>query len=731
MAKKSQKMSSDSISTIIGALLWLGQISGATYIWVSQSALPIENTLLLFMATLGAQIVFLYLLGIFILRDSVGEISLGAILGFSGSAFLFSSLNGLIVNSHNILFYLIPVLWIASNSSSRKVFFTALLTLFPEALQWLNAYFGFLSPIPPVVGVADPRLFDWSGFVLSYGLTALTVSLLGLLVVRSRFSSVVVSSNMPPPPVKSNAKIDAQSEAPSEEIEEKISLGVSFNAMDGAEAKTGLRGILESIVFFMSKNFKAHSALGFLSLDEGHTFVINARYSRSNYIKEDVLVYEGSGIVGKAIAQEQGFMTGNLKSYPDKIEYYSRQEEVNSVIITRIVEEDSKKVLGLLVVDSPSIRGFNDSDKDLLNRFSTVASKLISNALMRRVMETVAHQNEVVYETSKKLTEQNSVRGVMGVLIENLREVFNADNLIVCDYDSAKKQGRVIRAIGENPGVSENISFSIDDPLGIYAQVFHNKEETLEVDLRLGEKYRFVSNELRDNMPVELIAAPMLDVQGNVLLVLGLESYTGGAFSKSALVLLQTIMANASSSLGRARAYQRIKEQATVDGLTRIPNHRHFQDTLDKIIEISQREGREFALLLMDIDHFKQFNDTYGHPVGDRVLQVVAAAISKVVRPNTDFVARYGGEEFTVILNTSPAELRIAAERVRQAVEAQRIEHNGEDLHVTVSIGAATFPLDTDEKAKLIDYADQAMYHSKKAGRNRVSLWSNVKSLIE
>jgi diguanylate cyclase (GGDEF)-like protein len=173
----------------------------------------------------------------------------------------------------------------------------------------------------------------------------------------------------------------------------------------------------------------------------------------------------------------------------------------------------------------------------------------------------------------------------------------------------------------------------------------------------------------------------------------------------------------------------KMEKHATIDGLTQIPNHRYFQDLMEKEVAKVQRSDEDkVSLLLMDIDHFKTFNDTYGHPVGDKVLKQVAASISKAIRA-ADHVARYGGEEFVVILpGADSAEAKISAERVRKAVESMSVQNEGQELKVTISIGSATYPDDATDKANLIDNADKALYASKDLGRNRVSLYQTLKN---
>lgn len=165
---------------------------------------------------------------------------------------------------------------------------------------------------------------------------------------------------------------------------------------------------------------------------------------------------------------------------------------------------------------------------------------------------------------------------------------------------------------------------------------------------------------------------------------------------------------------------QELSHQASVDSLTSLPNHRAFRETLENLCRKALgKQGRPLSLVMIDVDHFKIYNDTYGHPEGDTVLKKVAKLMSAGLRQN-DFAARYGGEEFAIVFSGANKDsASIAAERIRKSIA----EYTFDKGSTTVSMGIAEYPHDTSDPAELIELADKALYHAKSTGRNRVYRW--------
>ncbi len=166
-------------------------------------------------------------------------------------------------------------------------------------------------------------------------------------------------------------------------------------------------------------------------------------------------------------------------------------------------------------------------------------------------------------------------------------------------------------------------------------------------------------------------------------------------------------------------ALNTVRENANRDGLTGVYNRRHLEERLGEEFARFKRHGRELSLLLLDLDHFKQVNDRFGHLAGDTVLRVAAKRVADHIR-QTDVFCRYGGEEFLLILpETTAAEAMVVAEKLRKAICETPFELDPQQLDVTLSIGASAARSNVASPQQLIEEADRALYAAKAQGRNR------------
>ncbi len=234
----------------------------------------------------------------------------------------------------------------------------------------------------------------------------------------------------------------------------------------------------------------------------------------------------------------------------------------------------------------------------------------------------------------------------------------------------------------------------------------------------------------RENFPDAEVVQELASIHPDMLLPLRTDKGVNGlillpakpdgqGYSLLDVQYITQIVRFASIAIENANLYW----QATTDRMTKLYSHHYFQQNLEEEVSRAHRYGATFCPIMMDIDHFKKFNDTYGHLQGDIIIKEMARILRSSVR-SIDFTARYGGEEFSVILPEVKAQgAVVVAERIRKTIEKHPFPGEDGPLHVTVSIGVAEFkPSRMRAASQLIAEADKALYQSKEMGRNRVSV---------
>ncbi|MEF3280300.1 MAG: sensor domain-containing diguanylate cyclase [Elusimicrobiota bacterium] len=211
-----------------------------------------------------------------------------------------------------------------------------------------------------------------------------------------------------------------------------------------------------------------------------------------------------------------------------------------------------------------------------------------------------------------------------------------------------------------------------------------------------------------------------LSAFSNVIAVIKISSTKENYFTADDFRTAEMLVTTASITIENLSLYSTTEELARKDPLTGLFTHRVFQEKIDEEILVSARTKRPLSLVIIDIDHFKKINDTYGHQIGDNVLKGVSLTIKKAVR-EFDFIARYGGEEFAIILPQTPKNQAVEISKIIQKkIKLEVFEFENKKFSITVSMGIAEFPKEATSKSQLIRVADERLYRAKREGRDRI-----------
>ena len=489
---------------------------------------------------------------------------------------------------------------------------------------------------------------------------------------------------------------------------------------------------LKAMLFFMRYNFKGLTACAYIYDPSKRMLALNCYDTKNDIqIKDDVKIPFGAGVIGQVVSENRLFMSGDLSLYQKEYTCYVKDEGVASIIAVPIAAEGSKEILGVLAVDSTNKNAFTEHDKELMRRFSIIAAALIINIRMSLTLEQSAKTFRMFYEASHNFSIALKMEEIFNVLVGMVPKIVpSCERLIIIQHEPAKNLLRFDIVAGNKGELSDVEGFEFPpNSGGIYAYAF-NKTTPLNIpDLQAlqaqKKNYRFVYDEPKNTTTRSLLIIPIIGGEERKCIGLfSVESAVPDLFKPEIEQILTTIVENASVAITRSLLYLKMEKLATTDGLTGLNNHRTFQEVMARELERAKRYSRPLSLLLTDIDHFKSFNDTYGHPVGDLVLREISGCIRSALRVS-DIPARYGGEEFAVVLpETDEQGAMITAEKIRQTVESRVIESGTNKLRVTISIGCVTYPTYGTTQPEIIDCSDKALYASKKGGRNRVTMYN-------
>jgi diguanylate cyclase (GGDEF)-like protein len=412
------------------------------------------------------------------------------------------------------------------------------------------------------------------------------------------------------------------------------------------------------------------------------------------------------------------------------------KEGIKSLIIVPLRFEGKK--IGMMYVDDFVARDFDKIDINLLSILSSFAAIAIDNALTHRdLQESHANLEKMNKDLDRKVYEFKSLfnvanfvgstfdlNSILDFILQSATHITKTPAGSIALYDKKNNELTIQSSIGLSDNFLKTVKWKVRTG-GITKKILQSKEPLVITDTA---RYKHFNNPIALKEKIKALMAVPLIYQEDILGILYVDDFNVKEFSDDEKNLFSVLSAYASMVIKNAQLYQETKRLAITDGLTDLYNHNYFQDNLKSEIVRTKRYEHYLSLLMLDIDRFKNYNDTYGHVQGDSILKSLARILKKQTR-EVDIVARYGGEEFVIILpETGRKKAKSIAYRVKKAVEAH--EFSAKDLpggnKITISIGGAVFPDDAKAQKELIESADKALYKAKEAGRNRVVFFDEI-----
>jgi diguanylate cyclase (GGDEF)-like protein len=369
--------------------------------------------------------------------------------------------------------------------------------------------------------------------------------------------------------------------------------------------------------------------------------------------------------------------------------------------------EERGNILKLLNLLMEAAEKYYGSDS-LLRK---LAGDLISNRSLLMMLQQQADDLDTLRKLSLNLTSSLNLPTVLdAVVTEAIHIVENAQAAHIFLYNS---DGNLDFGAALNSDGTRNQVFSQPRKNGLTYSVARGGEQIVVENMQGHDLYKDAPKEWSGS----IIGMP-LKFNDNVVGVMNLSKSVIGGFTASELRLLRLLADQAAIAIYNASLHQTISEQAYTDSVTGLSNRRALDDRLDQEVYNARRNKYTFAVIMMDLDGFKEINDTYGHTTGDQVLRSLSNYLTTGLR-STDFLVRYGGDEFTLILTkTDSSSAKYVIEKMLERVKAFTFDApSGTTIRLGLSAGIAMYPLHAQTPSDLLHIADQALYMVKKHHR--------------
>ena len=342
--------------------------------------------------------------------------------------------------------------------------------------------------------------------------------------------------------------------------------------------------------------------------------------------------------------------------------------------------------------------------------------------ILNKSLQDQANRLEVLYEIGKAITSTLKIEDLLELIYTQLSRVIASDAYFVALYlpETNKLDIRILIDQGKRYPSQE-----VDATTGVSSWIVENKKPLLIKDLRkeietLPVKPILVGDK---KLSRSWLGVPLLAEEA-LMGLLAVTSYAPHSFDEADQLLMEQISQQAALAIQNARLYEEAKKQANLDSLTGVSNHKHLIEVLYRETDQALSTMMPISMIMLDIDHFKLYNDTYGHVIGDEVLRLTVQAIKSHIK-KSDTVGRWGGEEFGIVLpNATITQANMVANRIRRTLsELPLFDVEGQTIpKPTISQGIATIPDHTTTADDLVILADRALYRAKERGRDQVAV---------
>lgn len=479
-------------------------------------------------------------------------------------------------------------------------------------------------------------------------------------------------------------------------------IAILYDASQAVLSTFALDEVLNQILAIARDYFHLQSGAILLRDNTTRGLVVRAQFGMpDNTLLE---IPEGLGLCGEAAKLKRPIYAPDVTK---DARYVSGVATTRSEIAIPLIVRD--EVVGVLDCQSAEPDHFDSETIDLLTLFATQASIGLQNALLYSLLQRRAAQLEAINAIAKQTTAVLDLNDLLSKTLSLLLEAFPLDHVSVFlrreDNLFLRSQAGKLKCNIEQDGTVPEKYEALQRCLGTGKSVTQGVRPGSPPHERLFE-----------GAQSELFL-PLISF-GDEIGVLACGSSRTDGFQENEIQALESVADIVATAIQNAGHVEQIRQLAYRDGLTGIFNRRYFESRMRDELERASRYSYPLSVLMVDIDHFKNVNDDFGHLIGDEVLRQVSTIFTTHIR-KVDFVCRFGGEEFAIIVPSTPGDKALAvAEKLRRKISSWHFP--GVPRSITVSIGVADFPEHGETRDALVRAADAALYLAKQKGRNRV-----------
>lgn len=436
--------------------------------------------------------------------------------------------------------------------------------------------------------------------------------------------------------------------------------------------------------------------------------------SNEKKLLKEIIPYRSIGVLNDVITKHTIYENTFLGDKGKSLVIFNVALEIQGIIIQPIILNNKvRAILGIVTSNGTAFKKFKDFYK-------------LSLAEINLFFQEIGHLKKLLwdkeefkffYEALEKLNREGKILNIVKTLYDLLSKILTVEKYNFIEISS--EFYNILYSSNNDAILNKWIALKPNHFLS--ATFIKNEINILKTEISAPAKLNFSGSLQSLSNTNYVITIPIkTKIEKNYLAVI--EINKTGKFSKNEINMLDILKDNLEQIIENRLLLEKFSSLANRDGLTGLYNHKKIQEILSDLLHKYKKTPKEFCVFMLDIDHFKRFNDTYGHKIGDAVLKKVSGIMAKTVK-DKDYCGRYGGEEFIAIIQDVTLEKGIdVAQRIRKNIEKSHLDVGKEVTNITVSLGVSHFPSMGNERDVLIKKADQGLYKAKESGRNRVGI---------